>query len=220
MRHFKPVISAALAALALVAGNSHATVVYSTWSSNVTPNGNYILSVTHAVDKFNWSLTVDPWNAEALGLFVDLGSATIGAVGLSNVNPGGQVAVYATDTPSDDCGNGCNLNGLSLPSLVGGDWELVFRLGDNGWDGYQTFSWTTADFGLTEAAFGVVGIRAQQLCGPGDLLPGDRCGDSDKAYGTPTEDELPPTGGTIPEPASLGLVGLGLLAAAATRRRR
>lgn len=227
MRYFKPVISAAVAALALagLAGNSHATVVYNTWSSNVTPNGNYILSVNHDVagDKFNWSLTVNPWNAEALGLFVDFGSKTIGAketVTMTNVNPVGEVSVFATDTSSDSCGNGCNLNGLSLPALGGGDWELVFSLGAQGWDNIQTFSWTTADFGLTEADFGIVGIRAQQLCAPGTLLPGGNCQDSDKAWGSPVDEELDPTGGTVPEPASLGLVGLGLLAAAASRRRR
>jgi hypothetical protein len=223
MSFLKKAFSAAALGMVLigVATPSQATVVYNSWNSNESPNGNYVLNVTKVGNQFNWNLTVSPWNAEALGLFVDLGAVTIGSVGLSSVSPAGQVSVFATDTSNDSCGSGCNLNGLnSLPALGGGDWELVFSLGDQGWDAIQTFSWTTNDFGLTEAAFGTVAVRAQQLCSGTAVLPGGNCGGSDKAWGTPVDEELPPTGGTVPEPMSAGLVGLGLLAAAAARRRR
>jgi hypothetical protein len=129
--------------------------------------------------------------------------------------------VFATDTSSDNCGNGCNLNGLTLPALVGGDWELVFSLGDTGFDSIQTFSWTTSNFGLTESALGVVGIRSQVLCSGTDLLPGSQqnCGDSDKSYSISGVHFNDDPKVTIPEPATLALLGLGLFGITVTRRR-
>lgn len=219
----KRVLISALLATLGVFGQAQASVVYNSWTSNDAATGNYILTVTDVGSTFNWNLTINPWNAEALALFVDLGTAVIGtpaSVVLTNVNPVGQISVFATDTASDNCGTGCNLNGLALPVLVGGDWELVFRLGDVGYDGIQTFSWTTSDFGLTESAFGLVGIRAQQLCDAGSTLPSSAsCGGSDKSYGTPGGGG---GGGSneIPEPGTLALVGLGLLGAATLKRRK
>lgn len=225
MRHLRNTL--VLAASALFAGLAQATVVYNSWSSNDASSGNYIVSVSHVGSSFNWSLTVSPWNAEALGLFVDLGAVSVGApagVNLSAVSPVNQVQVYATDTASNDCGSGCNLNGLSLPALGGGDWELVFRLADQGYDGIQTFSWTTQDFGLGEADLGVIGIRAQQLCDPGQLLPDGQCGGSDKSVGNYQPGGTGGTGGggsnPVPEPGTLALVCLGLLAAGRARQGR
>ena len=143
----KAVFAATVGSLALAAGYAEAIRTYNTWSSNESPNGNYILTITDTgvTNLFNWNLTVNPWNAEALGLFVDLGDVTIATpVTLTNVVPAGEVVVFATDTTSEDCGTGCNLegNGLGLPALGGGDWELVFRLAENGYDGIQTVSYT------------------------------------------------------------------------------
>jgi hypothetical protein len=101
---------------------------------------------------------------------------------------------------------------------VGGDWEVIFHLGNPGFEGIQTFSWLTSDFGLSESNFGLVAIRAQVLCFGDDVLPGDKanCTGSDKAYGYPT----PPQNNSVPEPGSLALLGLSVLLVAVVRIRK
>ena len=207
------------AALTLSTPSVHATVIYDTWNSNLAPNGNYELTITHnaASSTFNYNLTVSPWNAEVLGLFVDFGNRDIsGPVSLSSVSPLGQVALHALETTSNSCGTGCSLAGLNPPLGGDGEWELVFRFGDAGYDGIQTFSWTTQDFGLDESALGLVAIRAHQLCTSG-TLPNDSCVDSDKAYSVAHTRTVTVEG--VPEPGSLTLAGLGVLLVSAMRRR-
>lgn len=201
---------ALLAGLSLAA-QANATLIYNDWTGESATTGNYILTINHVGNQFSYNLTVNPWNAEALGLFIDLGSITIGSVNLGGTTPSAPVSLYATDTSSSSCGTGCNLNGLSLPALAGGDWELVFRLGGTGFDGIQTFNWTTSDFGLGESAFGLVGIRAQQLCTGSSVLPDGSCTGSDKAYAYASN--------SVPEPSALMLSALALLALGMVRRR-
>lgn len=209
-------------------GAASATAVFSNATSiyGAGNGGNYVLTVSDATPgSLQWTLDVQPWNAEVLALFVDFGTVTMpSSIGLSHTSPSGAITLFARDTSSSSCGSGCNLNGLALPALGGGDWELVFRLGDSGFQGIQSWNWTTSDFGLDAADIRLIGIRAQQLCSAGQTLPDGSCGGSDKAFAwpNPAPQNLVPTGGIAGNVASPGTatLALGALAAAAWLRRR
>ena len=169
-----------VALFAAMQATAQATVIFDTWTTNEGDTGNYIVSITdNGAGLFDFNVTVNPWNAEALGLFIDLGDATITQ---TNVTPAGDVSLFAYDTTSNDCGAGCTLNGLN-PVLVDPDeeWEFVFRLGAQGFDSIQTFSWTIGNSGYGESDILLAGVRSQQLCDAGVTLPDGNCGGSDKS---------------------------------------
>ncbi|MGR5133849.1 PEP-CTERM sorting domain-containing protein [Vibrio alfacsensis] len=216
----------------LLASPINAELIYDTWTTNEGESGNYQFTIDHNTTDglFNYNLTVDPWNAEALGLFIDFGDVTMPTdIGLNNVSPENQVNLFATDTPLNDCGNGCNLEGLS-PSLTSPDdqWELVFRLGSQGFDEIQTFSWTTFDFGLDLADYAddgwMIGVRSQQLCSGDALLPGGidikECEGSDKSFTGAGRLGNGPAPRSIPEPSSLLILGAGLFGLGFIRRKQ
>lgn len=235
-RAIAPAVARALAcswaalALVTVATTAPASVVFQDWRSVNSVPGNHRLTVTDTGTSFEWTLSVTPWNAEALALFVDLGAVDMPtSVPITNLIPSAPVQLVGRDSSASTCGTGCNLNGLDLPALAGNDWELVFRLGSTGFDGIQTYSWLTPDFGLGEGDIRLVGVRAQQLCGPGEVLPKGDCGGSDKAWAWPTTDRgpdrfppttvnLPPPPG-VPAPGGLALVLVAGVAAGLMRRR-
>jgi len=203
------ILVAAIVMLAMP-GLSGATLIYDTWVSNDGVSGNYIVTVDQVGDVFQVEVTVDPWNAEALGIFIDWGDFDLTNTSITNVSPSGEVSLFATDTSSSSCGSGCNLNGLDAPiAAPDGEWEWVIRLGSSGFNGIQTFSFDLAANGLSEADWGLIGIRAQQLCDPGQLLPDGACDGSDKSYSGTKK---------VPEPGTLALVGAGLLGMGLRRR--
>lgn len=186
------------------AGSAQAGMItYDSWTTNENGTGNYIFTVDDDTSgQFGYSLTVNPWNAEALGVFIDFGASSTGVAAL-NLDGDSTVSLQGRDTTSSECGNGCNINGLNIPGFDG-TWGLVFGLGVQGYEGIQTFNWSTADLGLTLDDFGVVAIRAQQLCDAGSTLPDGECEGSDKAYGYGSSV-------SVPEPGTLALLGLGVL---------
>ena len=204
-----------LAVLTLIVPSwANATLIYDTWDTNEGNSASYIITVNQNGDAFDVEVTLDPWDAEALGILIDWGDFDLSDVGITNISPAGEVVVVATDTTSENCGPGCTIPN-NLQATPDGEWEWVIRLADQGYDGIQTFNFTLAGNGRTESDWGLIGMRAQVQCSGGDTLPGDQsnCDGSDKSWGTgtPTMD--------VSEPASLGLLGLGLLGMGLVRRR-
>lgn len=218
---------AVVAVLLCLSISSHAAVIYNNWTSNNSQSGSYVITVAHNVSTSTWDFvfTVDPWDAEGLGLFVDLGNYDLSATPvLSNVSwdpPGaaGRVRLVRTDTQNNACGSGCNINNLNPPLANPDDeWEMVFRLGRRRYDGIRTFNFSVNDSalaGITESDWGVMAVRARQLCPAGSTLPDDRsdCRRNDKSYATGTI-----TDPQIPLPGTPWLLGFGLLLLARVRR--
>lgn len=220
-------LAGALCAGAVGAASAAAVFSNATSINGAGNGGNYVLTVSDATPgSLQWTLDVQPWNAEVLALFVDFGSVTMPTiVDVGHTSPSGAVTLFARDTSSNSCGSGCNLNGLALPALGGGDWELVFRLGDTGFQGVQRWSWTTSDFGLDAADIRLIGVRAQQLCSAGQTLPDGSCGGSDKAFAWPDPTPQSPVTtrsgpGSVASPGTATLALAALAAAAWLRRRR
>jgi hypothetical protein len=224
---------AVLTLLFWVAGSAHGMVTYDDWTSNDSQSGSYTVTIDHNVVDSTWEFvfTVDPWDAEGLGLFVDLGDYDLSATPLlSNVSwdpavTDGGVVIWDTDTSSSKCGKGCNINGLKAPLPdPDGEWEFVFRLGEQGFDGIQTYNFSVNDAalsGVTEADWGLMAVRSQQLCPPGTtLVDGDNnCDGSDKSYGTGVIDPDPPPP-VVPVPGTPVLIGLGLVVLASTQSKK
>lgn len=205
----------AAGAMTFMASAQAGEIRYDSWSTNEGISGNYQLTVNDDGGRFNFDLTVDPWNAEVFGLFLDFGDKS--ASGAIDLQDGSGITNAWSNVTNDSCGGqGCNLGGLSnfYTSDFDGEWGLVFRFGQQGFDGLQSFSWSTAMMGVGLDDFGLVAVRAQNLCSGDNTLDDgdDGCGDSDKSFGFSSP--IPVT-----EPGMLGLMGVGLLMLGFRRRR-
>jgi hypothetical protein len=198
---------AAVGAMAFMAPVQAGEIRYDTWSTDEGTSGNYQLTVNDDGGRFNFDLTVDPWNAEAFGLFVDFGGKS--AAGAIDLQGDSNVTSAWANLNNDSCGGqGCNVNGLSnyYTSDFDGEWGLVFRFGQQGFEELRSFSWSTSMMGVGLEDFGLVAVRAQNQCSGDNTLDNgdDGCDGSDKSFGFSSP--IPVT-----EPGMLGLMGLGLL---------
>ena len=227
----KNVMKLTLPAIVLVAtllsSTAGASVIFSDWKTNEGVSGNYIVTLDDSTAGFfDITLTIDPWNAEALGLFLDFGASTYGGSGtISAVSTaptsGGAVTFITSNTNSNSCGTGCNLNGLNPTLGYDDEWELVFRLADSGYDNIQTFQWTIDAGGLLLSDLVAAGARAQQLCDTGELLPDGNCDGSDKSFAASPDDifvGITSLSFPVSAPGSLALLALGALGMGWSRR--
>ncbi len=222
----------ALLVLLCVPVVSHGAVLYDSWTSNSSPTGSYVVTVQHNEDTSTWDFvfTVDPWDAEGLGLFIDLGdfdltdTPVLSGVSWEPYVTAGRVNIQKTDSSSSACGSGCNINNLNPPLADPDDeWEFVFRLGRRKYDGIQTFNFSVNESaldGIDDEDWGLIAVRGRHVCPSGSTHPDDEddCNfNGDKAYATGA---VVPDFDEVPVPATSFLLGLGLILLARARRVR
>lgn len=222
----------ALVALLCLPITSRGAVLFDSWTSNSSLTGSYVVTVQHNQDTSTWDFvfTVDPWDAEGLGLFIDLGdfdltdTPVLSGVSWEPYVTAGRVNIQKTDSSSSACGSGCNINGLNPPLADPDDqWEFVFRLGRRKYDGIQTFNFSVNDSalaGISDSDWGLIAVRGRQVCPSGSTHPDDEddCDfNGDKAYATGT---VVPDFDEVPVPGTSLLLGLGLVLLARARKGR
>ncbi len=189
----------------------------SSWVTNEGGSPNYVLSISgEGTNIWQFDFAIDPWNAEALNLYLDFGEVTMGSVGIL----GNSSVSVVTDTNQD------NLQGLKPPLYSPDlDWELAFSLGSTGYEGIQSFSWQLSGTTLSSIEWQggwLAGARAQVFCSGSDLLPtaSQSCNDSDKSYGYGVYGGGVTSVSNVPLPATAWLFATGVAALMGVRAKK
>ncbi len=203
-----------LAALALLAGTSvsQASIITANLE-DVTNGGGFFGVITiedTATDQVRITADISsPINAgitqgDILGLWFDFATLSPGSIGASGDVFGGQLC---DNCVGNSLGGNVNINGSGTAG-----WDLGLITGQNGSAGgfNQTVTILLSALGLSASEFDGqrMGMRVQSIAGVADF------GGSSKLRGVGS----PPV--SIPEPGTLGLLGLGLMGLGLLRRKR
>ena len=79
MKPFSLSLPLTLITFFIVPSAAYSDIIFDTWTTNEGGSGNYALTVSDQGEGvFDFNLTINPWNAEGLGVFFDLGGVDVG----------------------------------------------------------------------------------------------------------------------------------------------
>ena len=151
-----------------------------------------------------------PNTADLIGFFFSTNNGSITTTDLQSL-----VNITAIATNTTNLGGGNNVNGGS-PALDPFDFGLSIGTPGIGSDDYQSASFFVNGATLLNFSEQQFAVRATSVGLPG----GSRTGSSKLSGGFPEGTPNPDPDTTVPEPSSIGMMGLGLVSLAWFARRR